>query len=433
MEARRMESKGGLSGERLDLRQVHEKLDAVERLVVELDEAPSARNSWRFRDDQDQFRYDTLAKLLPALGPILDPREGAGLLTRMERRLDFARRVERESLADPREVWQQASASIGNRNECPAYSGLDLRPQTGLVPLRRDPTSGLWEFLHLESGEAPTVGVDGAYVLEERTGVVLVLLPGGVAEIGAQRQDANAPNFDPQAEPNESSVRLEEFATVRAALSPFFVSKYELTRAQWKRLTGRDPSRLTMHPQAEPILLHPVESVDWTEAMEVMNEVGLTLPTEMQWEYAARGGTATPWWTGADRSTLRGAANLADSRAAAVRAAHEAEWADWPDLDDGFGYLAPVGSFRANPFGLHDVYGNVFEWCRDAGAISYDGTPDVRMGTYERFVSDEGLRARRGGSLGTRASSCRSSARTFSGPKSALMDTGMRPSRELDP
>ncbi len=434
-EHQRMVVQGGLSEEHLSLHEVEVKLAILEASRKTIRESPVQRLTWRFSDAGDQFRHDTLEKLLPALGPILDSRGGSGLSARIERRLEFARRVERDSLQNAREAWNAAIASIGNRKECAVYRGLALRPQLGLVPLRRDPTSGLWEFLHLESGERPLVDDNGAYVIAPETGIVLVLLPGGELELGAQRQRAEAPNFDPRAEPIESSTRLSSFPTVHASLEPFFVSKYEMTRSQWMRLTGDDPSQeiWTQPRDDDQIELHPVDSVDWEDSMRLMTQVGLCLPTEAQWEYAARAGAMTPWWTGPDPCTLQGAANLADSRAASTEAVNEGELTDWREVDDGFAFSAPIGSFRANPFGLHDTCGNVFEWCRDTGTISYNRASEVRIGSFERFVYDEGLRARRGGSYATGASACRSAARTFNGPRTSLQDTGLRPARELDP
>jgi sulfatase modifying factor 1 len=108
------------------------------------------------------------------------------------------------------------------------------------------------------------------------------------------------------------------------------------------------------------------------------------------------------------------------------------EASDWPELDDGYACHAPVGSLRPNAFGLHEMIGNVSEWCRDAGGTSYDLFAEVRMGTHERFLVQEGLRVRRGGSYCDRASACRSSARAFNGPTWRSSATGLRPSRDLE-
>jgi formylglycine-generating enzyme required for sulfatase activity len=432
-EVRRIERDGGESEEGLSLDDVHAKLGALRNLRDQLSNQPRERLTWSFSDPQDQLRHDTLAALLGDVTPLLDSTEGEGLLSVIQHRRDFARIVLRETLDQPATIWAAAIESIRDPRECPLYRGLEIRPQLGLVPLRRDPRSGLWEFLHRESGEPPTVGGDGRYVLLESTGIVLVLLPGGRFGMGAQNVDPSGTNYDPRAEPLESD-HGPSGPIVNAILAPFFLSKYEMTQAQWRRCAGRNPSQWT--PDSRPAevqsLLHPVESVDWDGSLEACRALGLTLPSEAQWEYAARSGTTTPWWTGQERESLLGAANLADRRAVETRLIPTNESQDWPGLDDGFGLHAPIGSFRANGFGFHDVSGNVAEWCLDTGGIGYQRMTEVRIDTFERISAKEGLRVRRGGHCGLRASAARSSARSPLVPEYVGPDTGLRPARELD-
>ena len=123
---------------------------------------------------------------------------------------------------------------------------------------------------------------------------------------------------------------------------------------------------------------HPVLLVSWHDAEAFCKwlsaKEGRTyrLPTEAEWEYAARAGTKTPWWTGADPTALATAGNTADAtlRSKVPRAKWAAVW------DDGHAFLAPVGSFQPNAFGLYDMHGNVWEWCLDwYGADTYAKSP----------------------------------------------------------
>jgi len=227
----------------------------------------------------------------------------------------------------------RAAASIADAGECPAYRGLFLAPQLGLVPLGRDPKSGLWEFVLPQSGTLPERGPDGL-ALTPASGLVFVLLPGGTALQGAQPNPERA-HYDPGTQRGELPVHP-------VVLPPFFLAKYEMTQEQWTRLTGVNPS---FH-QGPSFEMHPVESLRWGECVEALAWAGLRLPSEAEWEYGTRAGTDTPWWTGREPASLAGAANLAG--------------------DDPYPLHAPVGRFRANPFGLHDVHGNVWEMCLDA-------------------------------------------------------------------
>ena len=98
-------------------------------------------------------------------------------------------------------------------------------------------------------------------------------------------------------------------------LDPFFLSKYEMTQAQWLRFTGKNPSFYKpgkMYAHAEITSCHPVEQVSWEDCVQVLFRLNLRLPSEAEWEYATRAGTTTVWWTGDDKESIKGAANLCD-------------------------------------------------------------------------------------------------------------------------
>lgn len=175
---------------------------------------------------------------------------------------------------------------------------------------------------------------------------------------------------------------------------------------------------------------HPVICVNWEDAQAYVawlsRETGkrYRLPTEAEWEYAARGGTAAPRFWRADYSSACSFANVADRAAAQV-------FKDWnaAPCDDGQVFTAAVGSYRANGFGLHDMLGNVWEWVGDCWNDSHEpGDPHVA-----RTGGDCSRRVIKGASWISIERLVRIAARGADKPAARTIGTGFRVVRELEP
>jgi serine/threonine protein kinase/formylglycine-generating enzyme required for sulfatase activity len=407
-----------------------ERLAELEAQRAAVEEELSARSEWTFDDDQDRWWHNQLEKLVEGIRSFAD--EESGLFSEgtseehgwgVKRRLATAMALRDGFAPDGAQAraWARALPEIDA-----AYPGLALAPQLGLVPLGPDPDSKLWEFAHLETGEPAVRGADGKLVLTEETGLVFVLLPGGTFLMGAQPSDPSGPNHDPQAADYEGPAH-------EVTLSPFFLSKYEMTQGQWQRFVGTNPSYYrpgSAYGGKPTTRVDPVEQVSWLDCVDVMGRLGLSLPSEAQWEYGARAGTTTVWWTGNERETLLGAANLADQAAARAGAAWQ-DIQDWPELDDGYVVHAPVNEFRPNAFGLHNVHGNVWEWCLDG----HDGSSYEKAATKDPVSPPGGSPSRvsRGGGFRFAAVLARSALRLRYSPSFASSSLGVRPARTIAP
>ena len=403
-----------------------EARDELVEEVATLTTLVNERRTYEFDDPEKEWWNRQLVKLVSDLEALRDPK--AGLMNDVlaepfgwgvAKRYKFAKSIGERSIDSPeaKRLWWEAIAAIRSSAK---YGGLEIVPQMGLLPIGVDPDSQLWEFAHLQTGEPAVRGADGKLVLTEETGLVFVLIPGGKFWMGAQNKPG-AQNHDPQAASDEGPVHQVE-------LSAYFLSKYEMTQGQWARIAATNPSYYKPPGGLAPSLLHPVEQVSWPMCFDLLEDLGLSLPSEAQWECGARGGTSTAWWTGQERESLRGKVNLADQTAKKA-GAHWSAINDWPDLEDGSVAHCAVGQYSANSFGLHEVAGNVWEWCLDGFDQGFYGK---KSGKDPRSPwSGSSSRVIRGGSFNDAASNARSANRSRHPPGFRDSNLGLRPSRAL--
>lgn len=390
------------------LTQLIQQRDGLVQQAVLQEKRFDKTHRWRFADADNRWQHDVLMDLLQKIDELQILRSDVAS------RLKRATELKAQSLERSRkESWQRARAAIRSDH---AYGGLDLPVQRGLLPLRQDPDSRLYEFAHLASGTAPAEDAAGHYILTPETALILVLLPGGSFEMGTPRGSLDG----------ISGVRVwdNELPVTRVTLAPFFLSKYEMTQAQWQRIAGINPSAYQAPRAPKGKLItgrHPVENIVQDQARDMLRRLGLLLPTEAQWEYAARAGTSSAWWTGNDPKSLQGTANLAD------RAFGNRPFETW--LDDGYACHAPVGSYRPNDFGLHDMAGNVWEWVQD-GYANYSTDARARDGLRASWEMGRGMR--RGGSWMSMVNELRSARRLYAEHSYRNGTVGVRPARSLD-
>lgn len=419
-----------LSSEEAALSQLFARLETLEARVNE-------RRAWTFPTENEsetraRWWHNQVTGLITKIESLTTAI--TGLLTAdgvsdehgwsIARRLEHAERLD-AGFAQGGEFaarWAAAESAI-----VATYPGLNLRPQMGLVPIGADPTSKLWEFWDVQSGSEPVRDEAGALQIEDDTGLVFVLLRGGKFWMGAQAEDPEGQNFSADANSDEGPVHEVE-------LSAFFMSKYEMTQGQWQHLTGKTPSRYSpgeIYGGHTHDSTHPVEQLDWDDCMAVLPNLHLTLPSEAQWEYSTRGGSTTPWWTGHERESLKTktAANIADQSATRVGAIWTAI-KDWPELDDGYAVHCPVDAYAANPFGLHNVHGNLWEWCLDGYSRTFYAEEHELDPVNPPANSAD--RITRGGSFVSDATSARASYRYDNARGDAGGYVGFRPARVCD-
>jgi len=228
--------------------------------------------------------------------------------------------------------------------------------------------------------------------------------------------------------PDEPERRLGEDQVEVILTKGFWMSKYEATQGQWKRVIGKLPGELTAElPEGDD---YPVGNVNFAEAEafcqkltvlgqeagDLPSEWAFRLPTEAQWEYACRAGTTTATAFGDKLSS------------------HQANFKGKPyngaEQGPSLKRAVPVGSYPANPWGLCDMHGNAFEWCRDWYHLKLPGgpDPDLHRARNSASKSEHGdvSRVRRGGCWADEGWPCRSAFRLRFEPERRYDHIGFR-------
>lgn len=249
---------------------------------------------------------------------------------------------------------------------------------------------------------------------EEREvgGVKLCWCPPGHFRMGS-------PPGEPERRPGEDQVEV-------TLSHGFWIGKYEVTQGQWQRVVGKFPGELNAGAGHN----FPVYSINFAEAedfcrklTELSRAAGrlprtweFRLPTEAQWEYACRAGTTT-------------ATSFGD-RLSSKQANFEGKPYNGAQPGPSLKRTVKVGSYPANPWGLHDVHGNVFEWCRDWYHPKLPGgvDPDLYLaqGTAAKNGDGSRSRVRRGGCWADDGWPCRSAFRLRFEPERRHEHIGFR-------
>jgi formylglycine-generating enzyme required for sulfatase activity len=259
-------------------------------------------------------------------------------------------------------------------------------------------------------------GGNGDRWVEPLTGMEFVRIEGGCFQMGSPASEAGRDSDEEQ-----HRVCVDDFAlaTHEVTVGQFrrFVQVSGYTTeaekgdgcdvysgASWTKKSGKHWD----HPNFQQTDDHPVVCVSWSDAVaftEWLSERSgkrFRLPTEAEWEYAARAGTTTARFWGEDADKACDHANVHDLTSKRV---NDFYW-DHHDCDDGHAVTAPVGSFRPNDWGLYDMLGNVWEWTCSAWDSDYGGEESKCSGRNRA-----GSRSARGGSWDFQPDYVRSASR----------------------
>jgi eukaryotic-like serine/threonine-protein kinase len=285
--------------------------------------------------------------------------------------------------------WQTFTRTVAAPTKLPATVRQAPINRVNHLPPPNPPS-----LLHISSFETVTLDERGQIINREQrqaryfteelgNGVLLEMV-----EIPAGEFIMGSPENELQRDSDEGPQR-------QVSIPRFFIGRFTVTQAQWQQVIGNNFSRLKGGNL-------PVENISWNDTQEFCKRLSqqtgrsYRLPSEAEWEYACRAGTTTPFHFG---STITPELVNYDgncSYGSAPKGLYRQR-------------TTPVGSFPANGFGLHDMHGNVWEWCEDVWHSGYQGAPI----DSNPWVSggDQAIRLLRGGSRNNSSWYCRSAFR----------------------
>jgi len=224
----------------------------------------------------------------------------------------------------------------------------------------------------------------------------MVYIPGGTFMMGSPE--------------TESDRHSNETPQHQVTVPTFFAGKYLIAQAQWQAVMGNNPSTFKGEKR-------PVEDVSWLNAVEFCNKLSqktgkkYRLLSEAEWEYACRAHTTTPFHFGETITLELVNYNGCNS------------WGSTPRESNYYTNNTDVGSFPPNAFGLHDMHGNVLEWCSDRWHYNYNGAP-TDGSSWE--TGNSNYRLLRGGCWQHHAMHCRSANRIYGWAVNSCGDRGFR-------
>ena len=273
-----------------------------------------------------------------------------------------------------------SSLLVGQHKITVSKSG--YQPYTTTVTIAEGRTATVNATLTKQVAQAPSTPSSGSANFGD---IEMVFVKGGTFTMGATSEQG-------------SDAYSDETPTHSVTLSDFYIGKYEVTQAQWRAVMGNNPSYF----KGDNL---PVECVSWNDIQKFIKKLNaqtgknFRLPTEAEWEYAARGGNQSRGYKYSGSNDRNNA---------------------WYE-DNSSSKTHPVGQKQPNELGIYDMSGNVWEWCQD-----WYGSYSSSSQTNPTGPSSGSSRVLRGGSWYRNAGGCRVSYRFYDSPGSSNFNRGFR-------